>query len=615
MTEPARRSPSTTQPPETEPETCFLGVARSVTGRSWRDRLGEEERRVAAAIAQRNEVPELLARVLAARGVAPETCADHCAPSLRALMPDPSGLTDMDKAAERIARAITAGESIAIFGDYDVDGAASAALLGRFLRAVGLEAGIYIPDRIFEGYGPNIEALKGLKDEGARLVVCVDCGTGSHAALDWAAANGLDIVVLDHHQTGPDLPPAVALVNPNRQDDLSGLGMLAAVGVTYLAVVAVNRTLRAAGFYGADRPEPDLLGWLDLVALATVCDVVPLVGLNRAFVVKGLMALRRRDNPGLRALGEAARLRGAVDAYHLGFMLGPRINAGGRIGRADLGARLLCADDDATALELAATLDRLNAERQEIEREVLAQAMAEAEASLGDRGQDPVVVTVGEGWHAGVVGLVATRLKDRFRRPAIAVAFDARGVGTGSGRSVAGVDLGAVVRAGVEAGLLDKGGGHAMAAGLTVRRERLGALRAFLHERLAAPVAAAHEVDWLRLDGAMSAGAATPALIETIARAGPFGAGNPEPCFAFPAHRIAFARVVGVGHVRLNLRAGDGSRLDAIAFRAAETPLGAFLMAQRNAPVHIAGHLRLSTWEGRVRVELHVTDAAETDLR
>lgn len=570
---------------------------------------------MAAAIARHDEVPELLARVLAARGVVPETCAAHCAPSLRELLPDPSTLTDMDAAAARIAAAVRAGEKIAIFGDYDVDGAASAALLARFLRALGRTAEVYIPDRIFEGYGPNVEALEGLKARGAGLVVCVDCGTGSHEALSWAAANGLDVVVLDHHQTGADLPPAVALVNPNRQDDLSGLGALAAVGVTYLAVIAVNRALRAGGFYGAGTGEPDLLAWLDLVALATVCDVVPLVGLNRAFVAKGLLALRRGGNPGLAALAQAARLRGAADAYHLGFLLGPRINAGGRIGRADLGAELLATDDADAAAALAATLDRLNVERQEIERAVLAEAMAEAEAGLGDRGRDPVVVTVGEGWHAGVVGLVATRLKDRFRRPAVAIAFDADGTGTGSGRSVAGVDLGAAVRAAVAAGVLEKGGGHAMAAGLTVRREKLAALRAFLHERLAGPVAAAHEIDQLKIDGAMTAAGATPALVETIARAGPFGAGNPEPCFAFPAHRIAYARVVGAGHVRASLRAGDGSRIDAVAFRAAQTPLGAFLLAQRNTPVHVAGYLRLSVWEGRARAELHVADAAESGRR
>lgn len=586
-------------------------MTQSATGRSWHDRLTPEQARIAAAISQHHELPDLLARVLAARGAQTETCERYLNPALRDLLPDPSRLTDMDVAVERMLHAIRLGEQIAIFGDYDVDGAASSALLQRFLRAAGRDAEIYIPDRIFEGYGPNEDALDGLQAGGARLVICVDCGSGSHAALAHARARGLDVVVLDHHQVGADLPAAVALVNPNRQDDLSGCGALAAVGVTFLAIVGLNRALRQAGWYGGGRPEPDLLASLDLVALGTVCDVVPLVGLNRAFVAKGLLALHQRTNPGLRALADVSRQRGAADTYHLGFVFGPRINAGGRIGRADLGARLLSTDDAKAAAEIAAILERLNRERQEIEADVLAQAMAEAEASLGTRAEHPVVVAAGEGWHPGVVGLVASRLKDRFRRPAIAIAFDGRGIGTGSGRSVPGVDLGKVVRAGVDAGILVKGGGHAMAAGLTVQRAHLAELRAFLYENLAQAVAAAHEIDWLKVDAAMSASGATPDLIEKVARAGPYGAGNPEPTFAFPAHRIVSTLVVGERHVRVTLASGDGARLQAIAFRAVGQPLGDFLTRRQGDLIHTAGHLRIDRWGGGAKLQLQLLDAAE----
>jgi len=593
----------------------FLDVRQSATGRAWRDRLSPELARLGAAIARHNELPELLGRILAGREVTPETCAAFLDPTLRELMPDPARLTDMEAAAGRIAGAVRNGERIAIFGDYDVDGAASAALLARFLRAVDSDADIYVPDRIFEGYGPNVEALQLLKDRGAELLVCVDCGSTSHQALGWAADNRLDVVVLDHHQVAGALPPAAALVNPNRQDDLSGCGGLAAVGVTFLAVVAVNRVLRAAGWYGEARAEPELLGWLDLVALGTVCDMVPLTGLNRAFVVKGLIVLRRGANPGLAALAEVARGGAAPDAQQLGFILGPRINAGGRIGRADLGAQLLASEDIEEARNIAVTLDRLNSERQEIERRIVEEAMAEAEASLGSRARDPLVLVAGEGWHPGVVGLVATRLKDRFRRPALAIAFDERGpgtgIGTGSARSIPGVDLGGVVREALDAGLIVKGGGHAMAAGLTLHRNRLLELRAFLHDRLSAPVLGAHEIDWLRIDGAMTAAGAALGFVETLARAGPFGCANPEPCFAFPGHRITYAKIVGRGHVRCTLSAADGSRIDAIAFRAAGHPLGEFLLAERRALAHVAGHLRVSHWGGRTRVELHIADAAE----
>lgn len=588
----------------------FLNVEKSASGRCWQDRLPEEKSRLAIQIAQQHGLPELLARVLAARGVEAAGADAFLNPSLRHDMPDPYALQDMEAAALRIAAAVIAGERIAIFGDYDVDGATSSAMLCRYLRDLGLKARIYIPDRIFEGYGPNIPALEVLKGEGADLLICVDCGTQSFEPFAWAAEIGLDVVVLDHHQTGAELPCAAALVNPNRQDDLSGLGGLAAAGVTFLALVAVNRVLRERNWFAAARAEPDLMGLLDLAALGTVCDVVPLTGLNRVLAAQGLKVIARLANPGLRALAEVAGQTGAPTPYHLGFVLGPRINAGGRIGRADLGARLLAGEGE-DLFDIAVTLHRLNAERQAIEAEVLEQAMAEADTGLGSRREDPCIVTAGQGWHPGVVGLVAARLKERFRRPALAIALDEQGRGSGSGRSIAGVDLGAAVRAAVDAGILARGGGHAMAAGLTVEKGRIGDLRAFLQDRLRDQVLASSEHDRLKIDGALSAASATQALVEQIARAGPFGMGNAEPVFAFPAHRLIYAEQAGRNHVRCTLAASDGSRLNAIAFRALDGELGKFLLEQRNQPIHAAGQLRIDRWGGTPRVQLHVLDAAK----
>jgi single-stranded-DNA-specific exonuclease len=525
-------------------------------------------------------------------------------------MPDPSSLTDMDRAAERIGEAVRSGEKITVFGDYDVDGATSSATMSRFLGAVGVNADIYIPDRIFEGYGPNVDALKEIRKGGTSLLITVDCGTASHAVFGEMVQSGLDIVVLDHHQTDDNLPPAHAIVNPNRQDDLSGLGHLAAVGVTFLTIVAVNRALRQSGWYSDARPEPDLMQWLDLVALGTVCDSVALTGLNRAFVARGLAVMDQEQNAGLRALRRAARASGEASTYHLGFLLGPRINAGGRIGRADLGACLLTTEEDFEAGETAATLDRLNGERQEIEQRTLEVALAEAERGLGKEADNSVVIISGDDWHPGVVGLVATRVKDRFHRPTIAIAFNADGTGTGSGRSISGVDLGKAVRAAVEEGILLKGGGHAMAAGLTVERARLGDLRTFLGEHMARDVAQSRATDSLAIDGALTASAATPALMGLLSRASPYGMGNPEPQFVLPAHKITYADIVGAGHVKVALQSADGKRLDAISFRSADTPLGKFLLSRPPGPVHVAGRLRLDRWQGRERVQLQITDAA-----
>ena len=588
----------------------FLGVERSLAGRRWHERLDAAGANVALAMAQRHQINDVVARVLAGRGVGVDEAPDFLVPSLRALMPDPSVMTDMGTAAERIADAIMAGEKIAIFGDYDVDGASSAALLARFLRHQGLDPVVYIPDRLFEGYGPNVEALRGLIGQGARLIVTVDCGSTSFDALAEAKALGVDVVVIDHHELGTERPPAVAMVNPNRQDDLSGLGSLAAVGVTYMVVIAVNRLLRTRGWYDASRPEPDLLRWLDLVALGTVCDVVPLIGLNRAFVSKGLMTLNRRENRGLAALTDVARLGGPATPYHLGFLLGPRINAGGRIGDAALGARLLASDDAAECGAIAGELDRLNGERQALEVKALEEAYAEVDAEIGGGEGPAVLLTANRGWHPGVVGLIASRLKDRYQRPAIAVALAANGTGTGSGRSIVGVDLGLAVRNAVGEGILAKGGGHAMAAGLTVAEARLGDLRAFLEQTLAGNVRAAGGSHALAIDAALTARGANLQLIEAVEKAGPFGAGHPEPVYAFPAHRIDYADTVGKGHVRLTLAANDGATIKAVAFRAAGSPLGEALLVSRGRNLHIAGALSIDHYQGRRTPNLRVIDAA-----
>lgn len=587
---------------------AFLNVEKSVSGQRWVARLDQAGVNRALAMAQTHGLPEIVARVLSGRGVGVDEALAFLDPTIRGLMPDPSCLTDCDKAAACIAAAIVARKKIAIFGDYDVDGAASSALMYRFLRHFGLEAEIYIPDRIFEGYGPNPAAIRQLVENGAQLIVTVDCGSTSHEALAVASDMSVDVVVLDHHQLGAELPPCHALVNPNRQDDLSGQGHLCAAGVVFLVLVATARVLRKAG----DERERmlDLLSWLDIVALATVCDVVPLKGLNRAYVVKGLIAARHMLNPGLTALFRTAGLSGPVTPYHFGFLIGPRINAGGRIGDAALGSRLLTMDDAARAGEIAMRLDELNKERQAMEAVMLAEAEAEALAEYGTGEDASVIVTANDNWHAGIVGLLASRLKDKFRRPAFAIAFDTNGRGTGSGRSISGFDMGRMVRAAVENGLLVKGGGHAMAAGLTVERANLGRLRHFFEDSARNTVSALVADPALRIDAAVSASGATPALLEKIEAAGPYGAGHPQPVFAVPAHRLRDSRPVGATHVKVTLEAMDGSRLEGIAFRAAETPLGDFLIKERGSVVHVAGSLSLDHWQGSQRVQLRVSDAA-----
>lgn len=589
-----------------------LGVERSVLGRAWRDRLDAAGQARALAIAQLHGTGDLLSRVLAGRGIGPEAAPDYLDPSLRQLLPDPSSLADMDAAAARIADAIERGETIAIFGDYDVDGAASSTLLADYFRACGVDSIVYIPDRIFEGYGPNIEAIRKLAAAGATLLITVDCGTASHASLAEARRLRLDTIVLDHHQAGETLPEAI-VVNPNRQDDLSGQGQLCAAGVAFLALVATHRLLRARGFFRSDLEAPDLLAGLDLVALATVADIAPLTGLNRAFVTKGLKLMQAQRRPGLAALLDIAGANGPPRPYHLGFLVGPRINAGGRIGDAGLGARLLGLEDPIEAMRIAQELDLLNRERQELERATLEEAEAQALALLAtDEGKAGLVVA-SEGWHPGVVGLVASRLKEKFRRPSFAIAFDTEGIGTGSGRSIAGVDLGGFVRGAVAAGLLVKGGGHKMAAGLTIARDRLVDFAALLEDKLALPVRAARAGDCLLIDAALTAAGATPELAATLERAGPYGAANPEPVFVLPAHLLAEVGEVGQGHIRIRALAGDGTRIEGIAFRAADEPLGRALKTLRGSRIHLAGSLALDHRGGRERVELRLLDLAPVD--
>ena len=582
----------------------FLGVEDSVEGKIWL--LRDSDDRMSLALSQRLGLPEAVGRVLASRGVDLEGAQAFLEPTLREMLPDPSRLKDMDIAAERLATAIMQDEQMAVFGDYDVDGATSSALFRRFVNAVGGRCRIYIPDRIREGYGPNGPAMLELARAGASVVVTVDCGTAAHDALTEARDAGLDVIVVDHHTAEAQLPPAVAVVNPNRLDDDSDQGQLAAVGVTFLLVIAVNRELRKAGWYDK-RPEPPLTGWLDLVALGTVCDVVPLSGVNRALVTQGLKVMARRENIGLRALADTAGISEAPSTYHLGFVLGPRVNAGGRVGEAELGARLLTTDDPAEAEDIARRLDGFNRERQAIEGGVQDEALEKLQ-------QDPpgaVVFVAGEGWHPGVIGIVASRLKERFNRPACVVAIDVEaGLGKGSGRSVSGVDLGSAIIAARQSGLLENGGGHRMAAGFTVDLDQMAALRAFLDDRIAARITEAGIKPTLYLDGALTTKGAGLDLIEALAQLGPFGSGNPEPRFVIPTARVTYADVVGADHVRCTLESPEGGRLAGICFRCVDRPLGQLLLKADGRPVHVAGKLRENSWNGRVSAQILIDDAA-----
>ena len=587
---------------------AFLNVERSAQGRRWKARL--EDARTAEAISQRHELPEILGRVLAARGVGVDEAEAFLNPTIRTLMPQPSALRDMEKGSARLADAIVAGEKIGVISDYDVDGVSSAAMLSLFLKAAGSSCAVHIPDRLTEGYGPSQKAVESLKAQGAEVLVTLDCGVMAHDPLARAAELGLATIIVDHHQAGEVLPEAYAVINPNRQDDTSGLGYLCAAGVTMIFIAAVNRLLRQKGWYTADRPEPNMLQWLELASLGTVCDVVPLKGLNRAYVTQGLKIMARRENVGLSALCDVSRLKRKPDTYALGYLLGPRINAAGRIGHAAMALKLLTTADRGEAAQIAQELERLNRERQEIELAVVDQAMVQADAMLGKERRAGVLVVSARGWHPGVVGLAAARLKERFNLPSFVLAEDKEGrLAAGSGRSIPGVDIGAAVREAFESGLIEKGGGHAMAAGLTVQKERLGDLRGFLEEKLGPQVMAAQDRA-LSIDAALTSGAATLELIELLEQAGPYGTAHPSPVFAFPAHRVLYADAAGSDHIRCTLASSDGKRLKAVAFRAMGTELGELLLSERQLPLHIAGRLTIDDWSGSRVPCLHIEDAA-----
>ncbi|HYI38897.1 MAG TPA: single-stranded-DNA-specific exonuclease RecJ [Allosphingosinicella sp.] len=583
------------------------GVSRSILGQPWRWRGAAADGHDEAF-----QPDDLIDQLLMARGVAREGLERHRLPTLRAFMPDPSLFRDMDVAAERLADAVEAGEQVTVFGDYDVDGATSAALLIRLLRGLGSEPRAYIPDRLMEGYGPSGEALVRLAREGARLIVTVDCGAQAFEALAMAREAGVDVLVVDHHKCSSALPPALALVNPNRLDEGSQAaahGHLAAVGVCFLLGAATLRVLRGRGFF-AGREEPRLIELLDLVALGTVADVAQLKGLNRAFVTQGLKVMAQRRNIGLAALIDASRLSRAPTCTDLGWALGPRINAGGRVGKSDLGVRLLTTDDPAEAEAIAVELDRLNEERRAIEAIVC----ESAEGACGGQGNRSIIVAAGENWHPGVIGIVAGRLKERFGRPAIVIALGEDGLGKGSGRSIGGVDLGAAVMAARDLGLLVAGGGHAMAAGLTVERGKIEALGDFLDERLAADVARSRDDRALLLDAVLAPGGVCPGLCDALEAGGPYGAGWPAPRVAAGPVRVIKADVVGNGHLRLIVAGDDGRRIKAIAFRMAASPLGeAMLAAPPHRKLWVAGRVRKDEWDGRLSAELHLEDAAWCD--
>lgn len=560
---------------------------------------------------QKHGLSEPLARALASRGVSESEVADYLAPTLRALFPDPSCFADMDKAAAILVEAAVDGRKVVIFADYDVDGATSAALLIRWFRAMGREIGLYVPDRMTEGYGPSEQAFRRLKAEGADLVVTVDCGAAAHDALKAAAAMSLPVVVVDHHlMREGEAPPAAALVNPNGPACASGQGVLAAAGVTFVLLAALNREARRRGLF-TERPEPPIRSWLDLAALGAVCDVTQLVGFNRALTSQGLKVMSDWANPGLKALMEVAGAKGPAGVFHAGFVLGPRINAGGRIGRSDLGARLLSTDNPVEALELAHELDALNAARKDVEREAFEEAVRRIEQGGNLDPSAPVLVVAGEDWHPGVVGIVAGRLRERYRRPAVVIGVDpVTRIGKGSGRSQPGVNLGRAIQAAYDAGILRAGGGHAMAAGLTVDADAVPELRAFLAERLAMETEDAIAADGLEIDALAAPGGAGRALWEDFQRLAPFGPGAPEPLFALANVRVEAGQVVRGGHVRVQLIDADGRRMKGMAWRADDTALGKRLLSGGGS-LHVAGRLKPDDWMGRADVELEIEDVAD----
>ncbi|WP_273758278.1 single-stranded-DNA-specific exonuclease RecJ [Bartonella sp. AU55XJBT] len=585
----------------------FLNVESSACGQAWLDALDIQGINNARAISQKFGFPDQLARVLSARDVDETEAIAFINPTLRTLMPDPESFVDMQCAAERIVRALLNQEQVAVFGDYDVDGACSSALIARFFRYFGIEVKIYIPDRIVEGYGPNEQAMRMLVQEGARLIITVDCGANSSEAVKAARLSGADVVILDHHQMSEVHQEAVALVNPNRPDDFSGQGHLCAAGVVFVTLAWVHHLLRKKQFKG---PLPDLLSMLDLVALATICDVVPLQGVNRAFVMKGLQVARSMHNLGMAALTKVARIGEPLNSFHLGFLLGPRINAGGRIGDQALGARLLSCEDKDEADRIAEQLNQLNQERQEMENIQLAQAESYI-ASLYQDQETPLSLVIShKEWHPGIIGILASRLKERFFCPVFAIALKEDGNGVGSGRSISGIDLGALVREAVTLNLLEKGGGHSMAAGITIQSTKIEIFRTWLEEKVSVMVSQLHAKKSLSIDGSLSASGVNQALFELLEKAGPFGTGNATPVFVLPSHRLINLSEVGKGHLRLIISNMEGKKLQGIAFRAVGTSLGDFLSRNIGEMIHLAGHLSLNYWNGTINPQLRVIDAA-----
>ena len=584
-------------------DNLFFEVKHSCTGKRWLERPGDS--RHALAISQQFQLPEIIGRFLDTRGITADQVEAFLDPKLTSSLPDPAHLLDMDAGVARLIQALQGQEKIAVFGDYDVDGATSSALLARYFKAVGADYQIYIPDRITEGYGPNILALEKLIKDGTKVVITVDCGTTAYEPLAFAKEKALDVVVVDHHVAEAGLPEAIAVINPNRMDEASEHGQLAAVGVTFLLAVALNRGLREAGYF-KDWQEPDLMQWLDIVALGTVADMVALTGVNRALVVQGLKVMLRRKNAGLSALADVALIDEAPSTYHLGFLLGPRINAGGRVGESYLGAQLLATESAEEAFEIAQKLDAYNTERREIENQVLQEALEKAEQQKAGS----VVYIAGEGWHPGVIGIVASRLKERYGLPSCVLTIE-DGKATGSGRSITGVDLGACVIAARQAGIITDGGGHKMAAGFSLDHDRLDDFNAFLSERISKQIEEEGIVPTINIDGAVSVEGATMELVEVLQKLAPFGTGNAEPRFAFSNVRIAKSDVVGVNHVRCFLTGLDSKKqLAAIAFNCVDTELGRALLRHKGLPLHIVGRLRENIWQGRSSVQLLIDDVA-----
>lgn len=589
----------------------ILAVEKSITGRAWVARPAEY--RIVQAIAQNHSLPEIVARVIVGRGIGVDAVERFLKPTLKENLPDPSFFKDMDIACSRIADAIMAHEKVAVFGDYDVDGATSAAIFKRFFKSLKQDITAYIPDRMIEGYGPNTKALLELKASGHDLVITVDCGIVSFEPLEAAYDAGLDMIVLDHHQAEARLPKAIAVVNPNRLDEEPGYGQLAAIGVSFITIVGINRDLRNRGWYADnDITEPDIIQWLDLVALGTICDVVPLIGINRALVSQGLKIMATRRNEGLKALSDIAGMTEAPSTYHAGFLLGPRVNAGGRVGRSEAGTILLSTDDPQIAESISRELNIYNAERQTIEAMVLEDAMDQVHHNIGAGGiVPPVIVAANVGWHPGVIGIVAGRLKEHFNRPTLVIAIDDNGDAKGSGRSIMGVDLGAAITAARQSEIIVAGGGHAMAAGLSLRQEKIKELEDFLQIRLQNKVDDAIASLSLKLDGVLSLSAVTTDLVNILDDIGPYGQGNAQPRFAFAEVFLSYVDIVGKDHVKCSLKSADGKVVKAMAFRSADKPLGQLLLASRGKNIKIAGTIRNNHWNGNSAAEIFIDDACE----